>query len=117
MPPVPHRFDLDAVLASARAADGLEDFGDGAFREPLGVLLEAYAAAPVHDLGAADPVERDRRVAEAEAVLMVTELDEPPLHLLLGPDVLAAFRKKLADWQTNLDAWEPVTRDVGFPPE
>jgi NAD(P)-dependent dehydrogenase (short-subunit alcohol dehydrogenase family) len=53
----------------------------------------------------------------AEAVVMVTELDDPPLHLLLGPDVLAAFRKKLAAWEENLEAWEDVTKEVGFPPE
>ena len=33
----------------------------------------------------------------ADAVLMVTELENPPLHLLLGHDVLAAFRQKLAE--------------------
>jgi len=54
-----------------------------------------------------------RRIADA--VLMVTEQDDPPLHLLLGRDVLAAFRQKLADWQANLDAWESVTVDVNFP--
>ena len=53
-----------------------------------------------------------RRIADA--VLMVSELEEPPLHLLLGRDVLAAFRQKLADWQASIDAWEPVTRDVNF---
>jgi len=51
----------------------------------------------------------------ADAVLMVAEHSDPPLHLLLGRDVLAAFRQKLADWQANLDAWEAVTVDVNFP--
>ena len=46
------RFDEDAILARARSADGLEDFGDEEFREPLRVLLRAYADAPIHDLGA-----------------------------------------------------------------
>ena len=32
----------------------------------------------------------------ADAVLMVTTLDEPPLRLLLGRDVLAAVREKIA---------------------
>jgi len=54
-----------------------------------------------------------RRIADA--VLMVAERNDPPLHLLLGRDVLAAFRQKLADWQANLDAWEAVTVDVNFP--
>jgi NAD(P)-dependent dehydrogenase (short-subunit alcohol dehydrogenase family) len=53
-----------------------------------------------------------RRIADA--VLMVADLAEPPLHLLLGHDVLAAFRQKLADWQTHIDKWESVTRDVNF---
>ncbi len=56
-----------------------------------------------------------RRVAEA--VLRVTELDDPPLHLLLGHDVLQAFRQKLADLSALIDEWEAVTKDVNFPPE
>ena len=50
----------------------------------------------------------------AAAVVMVTELDEPPLHLLLGLDVLNAFREKLADLTALVDEWEPVTRDVNL---
>ncbi len=53
----------------------------------------------------------------ADAVLLVVEHDDPPLHLLLGHDVLAAFRQKLAEWQASIDAWEAVTKDVNFPPE
>lgn len=45
-------FDEKRVLAAAEAVDGLHDFGDDAFREPLGVLLASYAEAPIHDLGA-----------------------------------------------------------------
>jgi hypothetical protein len=45
-------FDEAAVLAAARAVDGLGDFGDESFREPLRVLLAAYAEAPIHSLGA-----------------------------------------------------------------
>jgi NAD(P)-dependent dehydrogenase (short-subunit alcohol dehydrogenase family) len=51
----------------------------------------------------------------ADAVLMVTELDDPPLHLLLGRDVLSAFRLKLEELSTSIDRWESVTKDVGFP--
>ena len=32
-------FDPDAVVAAARAADGLEDFGDDSYRQPLEQLL------------------------------------------------------------------------------
>lgn len=47
-----HRFDESAILDAARAVDGLSDFGDDSFREPLRVLLAAYAEAPIHALGA-----------------------------------------------------------------
>ena len=52
----------------------------------------------------------------AEAVLMVTTLDEPPLRLLLGRDVLKAVRDKLAAFSASIDEWEAVTKDVNFPP-
>jgi hypothetical protein len=45
-------FDEDAVLAAARAFDGLDAFGDEAFREPLRVLLASLAEAPLSALGA-----------------------------------------------------------------
>jgi NAD(P)-dependent dehydrogenase (short-subunit alcohol dehydrogenase family) len=51
-----------------------------------------------------------------EAVLMVTRLDDPPLRLLLGSDVLKATREKLAQLSASIDQWEPVTLDVNFPP-
>lgn len=41
------------VLDEARRKEGLDDGGPGAFEEPLGVLLEAYAAAPLTGMGAA----------------------------------------------------------------
>ena len=45
-------FDEAAVLATASAACGLDDFGPEPFREPLRVLLASYAQAPVHRVGA-----------------------------------------------------------------
>lgn len=51
----------------------------------------------------------------ADAVLLVTTLDEPPLRLLLGRDVLKAVRDKLAAFSASIDEWEAVTKDVNFP--
>ncbi len=45
-------FRLDSLLDEARAKEGLDDWGPGSFTEPLGVLLDAYAGAGLHDLGA-----------------------------------------------------------------
>ncbi|AQT79927.1 short-chain dehydrogenase/reductase [Mycolicibacterium litorale] len=52
----------------------------------------------------------------AEAVLMLTKLEEPPLRLLLGRDVLKAVREKLTALLASIDQWEAVTKDVNFPP-
>ncbi|MEP9363571.1 sulfotransferase [Nocardioides sp. CN2-186] len=49
---MPVGFDLESVLADARRKEGLEDLGPGSFREPLGVLLDAYAGAGLNETGA-----------------------------------------------------------------
>lgn len=51
----------------------------------------------------------------AEAVLMVTKLEDPPLRLLLGRDVLKAMRDKIAALSASIDQWEAVTKNVNFP--
>lgn len=43
--------DLQELIAAARAKEGLEDFGPGDFREPLGVLAEAYDGAGLSEVG------------------------------------------------------------------
>jgi NAD(P)-dependent dehydrogenase (short-subunit alcohol dehydrogenase family) len=50
----------------------------------------------------------------AEAVLMLTKLDEPPLRLLLGRDVLKAMRDKIAATSASIEEWKAVTKDVNF---
>ncbi|OBH97525.1 oxidoreductase [Mycobacterium sp. E2733] len=50
----------------------------------------------------------------AEAVLMVTTLDKPPLRLLLGRDVLKAMRDKIAALSSSIEEWKSVTKDVNF---
>jgi NAD(P)-dependent dehydrogenase (short-subunit alcohol dehydrogenase family) len=56
-----------------------------------------------------------RRVADA--VVMVSELDDPPLHLLLGHDVYHAYREKLSGLIDSVEEWKATTLDVNFPPE
>lgn len=51
----------------------------------------------------------------AEAVVMLTTLEDPPLRLLLGHDVLRAVREKIATMSASIDEWEAVTLDVNFP--
>lgn len=50
--PVPvERFDVDDLLDDARRSAGLDDFGQGDFREGLAVLLETYRANGYDDDG------------------------------------------------------------------
>ena len=93
------------------------DWGSRSMREtstPIAAYDETVGARRQMIKAVADSLPGDpRRVADA--VLMVTELEDPPLHLLLGHDVLQAFRQKLQDLSKSIEKWESVTRDVNFP--
>ncbi len=98
----------------------------GAFRTDWAKRSMHEAATPIaayaDDVGArkelikafADHLPGDPRKV-AEAVLMVVALDDPPLRLLLGADVLQATRDKLTAMLASIDEWESVTLDVNFP--
>ena len=125
------KFALEALtegLAKEVAAFGIKVSAvePGAFRtdwakrsmKESSAPLEAYA----EDVGVRKQLIKDfaehlpgdpRKVADA--VLMLTTLDDPPLRLLLGHDVLKATREKLAQMTASIDAWEHVTKDVDFP--
>ena len=125
------KYALEAL--SEGLSKELEPFGirvtaiePGAFRTDWASRSMRETSAPLSDydetVGArrelikatAEVLPGDPRRA-ADAVIMVSELDDPPLHLLLGRDVLSAFRAKLEDLTSSIDEWEPVTKDVGFP--
>ncbi len=97
----------------------------GGFRTDWAKRSMKEAAAPIDayagDVGVrkdlikqfADHLPGDpRRVGDA--VVMVAGLDDPPLRLLLGGDVLKATRDKITDMSASIDEWESVTLDVGF---
>jgi len=85
-------------------------------RRPIEAYAETVGArkALIRAAGSKFPGD-PRRVAEA--VLMVSELDDPPLHLLLGHDVYHAYREKLKGLMDSIAEWKSVTLDVNFPPE
>jgi NAD(P)-dependent dehydrogenase (short-subunit alcohol dehydrogenase family) len=98
----PGAFRTDWASRSMKeSTNPIADYADVAARKDL---IKQFA-----DHLPGDP----RKVAEA--VLMVTELDEPPLRLLLGRDVLKAMRDKIAALSSSIDEWESVTKDVNFP--
>jgi NAD(P)-dependent dehydrogenase (short-subunit alcohol dehydrogenase family) len=45
----------------------------------------------------------------ARAMLAVIDAEHPPAHLLLGSDALGLVRKKLAELENEIRAWETVT--------
>ncbi|MEY8015941.1 oxidoreductase [Mycobacterium servetii] len=98
----PGAFRTDwATRSMKESGTPIADYADVAARKDL---IKQFA-----DHLPGDP----RKVAEA--VLMVTGLDEPPLRLLLGRDVIKAMRDKIAATTASIDEWESVTKDVNFP--
>jgi NAD(P)-dependent dehydrogenase (short-subunit alcohol dehydrogenase family) len=98
----PGAFRTDwATRSMKESATPIADYADVAARKDL---IKQFA-----DHLPGDP----RKVAEA--VLMVAKLDEPPLRLLLGRDVLKAMRDKIAAMSASIEEWKAVTKDVNFP--
>jgi NAD(P)-dependent dehydrogenase (short-subunit alcohol dehydrogenase family) len=98
----PGAFRTDWAARSMKESDApIDDYAAdvGARKE----LIKAFA----NDLPG-DP----RKVADA--VVMLTTLEQPPLRLLLGHDVLKAAREKLTAMLASIDEWEAVTKDVGY---
>ncbi|OHU78827.1 oxidoreductase [Mycobacteroides chelonae] len=50
----------------------------------------------------------------ARAIVDITENSEPPLRLVLGPEVVERFRNKIAAFSQNLADWENVSASTNF---
>ncbi|MBK7251860.1 MAG: SDR family NAD(P)-dependent oxidoreductase [Gammaproteobacteria bacterium] len=61
-----------------------------------------------HGTQAGDP----RRVAEA--IVMLSALEDPPMRLLLGRDVFEMFSAKLDEMKASLEQWRAVSLDVDY---
>jgi NAD(P)-dependent dehydrogenase (short-subunit alcohol dehydrogenase family) len=98
----PGAFRTDwAGRSLVHAAHRIEDYDAtaGAFRREM-------AARSGKQMG-------DPRKA-AEAIVAAVEADEPPLHLLLGPDALAAAQAKIDALLADIEKWSSVTRATSF---
>lgn len=82
-------------------------------RQPIADYAETVGARKELIKAFADHLPGNPRKV-ADAVLMLSEFENPPLRLLLGRDVLTAFRQKLSELAASIDEWEHVTLDVGF---
>ena len=50
-----------------------------------------------------------------EAVVAAVSDVKPPKHLLLGRSALKRFRKRLEEWNEELDRWQATTEGADFP--
>ncbi len=96
----PGAFQTDYITRSMHEADSIADYAEVSARKDL---IKAFGE---HLPG--DPAKL------AAAVLRLADMDDPPLRLLLGQDVLHAYREKTAAWSAAVDEWEPVTTAVNF---
>jgi NAD(P)-dependent dehydrogenase (short-subunit alcohol dehydrogenase family) len=96
----PGAFQTDYLTRSMHEADSIDEYAHVTERKEL---MKAFGE---HLPG--DPAKL------AAAVLRLVEMDDPPLRLLLGRDVLNAFREKTAAWTADVDEWEAVTKAVNF---
>ncbi len=54
-------------------------------------------------------------VRAVKAIIAAVNAPQPPKHLLLGALALTRFRKRLEDWQVELNTWERTTVGADFP--
>lgn len=50
----------------------------------------------------------------ARAILQIVASDNPPVHLLLGPDAVKRVRDKLDALRAQIDAWESLSTSTDF---
>jgi NAD(P)-dependent dehydrogenase (short-subunit alcohol dehydrogenase family) len=50
----------------------------------------------------------------AQALLRLVESDKPPTRLFLGADALSLVAQKIAQMQTEMQAWDAVSRSTNF---
>ncbi len=96
----PGAFQTDYITRSMHEAHSLDAYAEVSARKDL---IKAFGE---HLPG--DPAKL------AAAVVRLAGMDDPPLRLLLGRDVLHAYREKTAAWSASVDEWEPVTTAVDF---
>lgn len=91
----PGAFQTDYITRSIQVAESMDDYAELTERKEV---IQAFGE---HLPG--DPAKL------AQAVLDLVAMDDPPLRLLLGKDVLQAYREKTAAWSASVDEWEHVT--------
>jgi NAD(P)-dependent dehydrogenase (short-subunit alcohol dehydrogenase family) len=92
------------------------DWAGRSLKQAAHTILDYDASAGAFRRGLA---ERNGRQAgdpskAAEAIILAVESEEPPLHLLLGPDALRLAGEKLGALTAEILKWAPVSAGTDF---
>jgi NAD(P)-dependent dehydrogenase (short-subunit alcohol dehydrogenase family) len=119
---------ISGVLAQEVAPFGIKvtAIAPGSFRTDWAGRSMIRSERSIADYDALfDPIRKARErksgrqagdpVRAAQALLQLIEAEQPPVHLLLGTDALGLVRRRLAELDAEITAWEPLSRSTDFP--
>jgi NAD(P)-dependent dehydrogenase (short-subunit alcohol dehydrogenase family) len=91
--------------------------GRSMVRAPQTIADYAPVMGPVRERRLARSGKQDGDpVKAAQAMIRITEVANPPAHLLLGPDAVKLVREKLGLLQEEIRAWEALSVSTDFSP-
>jgi NAD(P)-dependent dehydrogenase (short-subunit alcohol dehydrogenase family) len=107
----PHNIKATAIEPGAFRTDfagrsSLQKPASEAYKQTAGMIQGILAKANGNQPG--DP----RKVAQA--IVKVVDEQRPPVHLLLGPDALQAFKAKSDAHRSEVAQWEALTLGTNF---
>ena len=82
------------------------------------IKLDAYKETVGHVRGFISQIDGNQPgdpVRLAQAILKLAASENPPIHLPLGSDAVAAFRTKTVQAGKEVDAWEHVSNSTDYP--
>ncbi len=112
-------LDADDLIAQARTATGLDEFGDESFREPLGVLLDALVAEGMPELHALGKMSvQQMMIGLLSTRLLVHDLlqREPEIadHPIESPMVIVGLPRSGTTHLHNLISADPNMRSMQY---
>jgi NAD(P)-dependent dehydrogenase (short-subunit alcohol dehydrogenase family) len=94
------------------------DFGGRSIRDPANPIADyAETAGKTRAFFSSRHGKQDGDPARAaQAILTIAEMDQPPLHLLLGAAALTGVRGELDARLKEMEMWAETTKTADFPP-
>jgi hypothetical protein len=109
-------FDADRLMQDAASRSGSDDFGPGDFREGLGVLIEAYQRAGLHEAGAKTTYKRLRDLLTNRVAIQRTLQARPEIRdrTLRSPVYLTGLPRTGTSALFSLLGSDPAARPLLF---